>query len=119
MSSFVAAAPTSIFVPLLPCSPAALCVVTAAGAAPTLPSVLRHELRIAGELYIVVHAPTSLHSPKQQGDVALKAHVPNICFKCFMCFRGMLQVFFIDVAKVDRDVAYVAMAIYVCFKCMS
>jgi hypothetical protein len=30
----------------------------------------------------------------------------------------MLQVFRLDVAKVDRDVAYVAMAIHVCFKCM-
>jgi len=26
-------------------------------------------------------------------------------------------VFQVDVAKVDRDVAHVAMAIYVCFKC--
>ena len=26
-----------------------------------------------------------------------------------------MQVFYADVAKVDRDVAYVAMAIYVCF----
>jgi hypothetical protein len=41
-----------------------------------------------------------LHSqaPSQQGDVALKAHVANICFKCF---RGMLQVFRTGVAKVD------------------
>jgi hypothetical protein len=30
----------------------------------------------------------------------------------------MLHVFYIDVAKADRDVAYVAMAIHVCFKCM-
>jgi hypothetical protein len=30
----------------------------------------------------------------------------------------MLQVFYMDIAKVDKDVAYVAMAIYVCFKCM-
>ena len=43
----------------------------------------------------------------------------------FKCFRCMLQVFYIDVAKVDwdvvkvdRDVAHVAMAIHVCFKCM-
>jgi hypothetical protein len=27
-------------------------------------------------------------------------------------------VFYIDVAKVDRDVAHVAMAIHICFKCM-
>jgi hypothetical protein len=30
----------------------------------------------------------------------------------------MLQVLYIDVAKVDRDVAHVVMAIHVCFKCM-
>jgi hypothetical protein len=30
----------------------------------------------------------------------------------------MLQAFRLDVAKVDRDVAYVVMAIHVCFKCM-
>jgi hypothetical protein len=33
--------------------------------------------------------------PKQQKDVTLKAHVANICFKCF---KGMLQVFYIEVA---------------------
>jgi hypothetical protein len=27
-------------------------------------------------------------------------------------------VFYIDVVKVDRDVAHVAMAIHICFKCM-
>jgi hypothetical protein len=30
----------------------------------------------------------------------------------------MLQVFYIDVAKVDRGVAYLAIAIHVCLKCM-
>jgi hypothetical protein len=30
----------------------------------------------------------------------------------------MFQVFHTDVAKVDRDVADVVMAIYICFKCM-
>jgi hypothetical protein len=29
-----------------------------------------------------------------------------------------LQVFHFDVAKVDRDVAHIAMAIHVCCKCM-
>jgi hypothetical protein len=43
------------------------------------------------------------------------SHVVSICFRCF---RNMLQVFYMDVIKVDRDVAYVAMAIHVCFKCM-
>jgi hypothetical protein len=36
--------------------------------------------------------------------------------KCFRCFRGMLQVFQMDIAKVDRDVAYVAMVVHVCCK---
>jgi hypothetical protein len=30
----------------------------------------------------------------------------------------MLQVLYIDVAKVDRDVAHVVMTIHVCFECM-
>jgi hypothetical protein len=28
-------------------------------------------------------------------------------------FRGMLQVFYVDVTKLDRDVAYVAMVVHV------
>jgi hypothetical protein len=43
----------------------------------------------------------------------LQARVASVSFKCFIC---MLQVFHIDVAKVDRDVVYVAMAIHVCCK---
>ena len=42
----------------------------------------------------------------------------NVGFKCFRCFRGMLQVFYIDVAKVDRDVPYVVMVVHVCCKRM-
>jgi hypothetical protein len=29
----------------------------------------------------------------------------------------MLQVFYIDVEKVDQDVAHVEMAIHICFNC--
>jgi hypothetical protein len=43
-------------------------------------------------------------------------HVANVCFKCFRYFRGMLQTFYMNVAKVDRDVAYVAMVVHVCYK---
>jgi hypothetical protein len=46
----------------------------------------------------------------------LKTHVASVCFKCFRFFSGTLQVFHIDVAKVDRDVAYVAMVVHVCCK---
>jgi hypothetical protein len=59
-------------------------------------------------------ASTSLHSFKQQVDATLKAHVVSICFKCFRCFISMLQVFYMDVTKVDREVAYVIMVVHVC-----
>jgi hypothetical protein len=42
--------------------------------------------------------------------------VASVCCKCFRCFICMWQVFHVDVAKVDRDVAYVVMTIYVCYK---
>ena len=58
----------------------------------------------------------SLHSVEQQGDVALKAHVARVYFNCFRCFRGMLQVFHMDVAKIDHDVTHVAMVVHVCCK---
>ena len=29
-------------------------------------------------------------------------YVVNICFRCFSYFKGMLQLFLMDVAKVDR-----------------
>ena len=38
------------------------------------------------------------------------------CFKYFRCFRLVLQVFHLDVAKVDLVVTYVTMAIHICFK---
>jgi hypothetical protein len=46
----------------------------------------------------------------------LKAHFTSVCFKCFI---GMLQVFYTGVAKVDQDVAYVAMIIDVWCKVLS
>jgi hypothetical protein len=63
-------------------------------------------------------ASMSLHWSKQQVDATLKVHVEIVCLKCFRCFIDMLQVLYIDVVKVDRDVAQVVMAIHVCFKCM-
>jgi hypothetical protein len=42
--------------------------------------------------------------------------VVSVYFKCFRYCICMLQVFHMDVTKVDRDVAYVAMAIHVCCK---
>jgi hypothetical protein len=46
----------------------------------------------------------------------LKAYVASVCFKCCRCFRDMLQVLHMDVAKVDQNVAYVAMVVHVCCK---
>jgi hypothetical protein len=34
----------------------------------------------------------------------------------FQVFQHVLQMLYIDVAKVDWDVAYIVMAIHVCFK---
>jgi hypothetical protein len=31
----------------------------------------------------------------------LKEHVARVCFNYFRCFRGMVQVFHMDVAKID------------------
>jgi hypothetical protein len=59
-----------------------------------------------------------LHSSKQEGDIVLKAHVASACCKCFRYFRDMLQVFYMNIAKVDRDVAYVAMVVQVWHKCL-
>ena len=56
---------------------------------------------------------TSLHSSKHKVDATLKAHVAIVCFQCFRCFKCMLQVLYIDVAKLYRDVAHVVMAIHV------
>jgi hypothetical protein len=62
-----------------------------------------HELR-GIELHVGVELHNDeLNSSKQQGDMtlALKVHVTSICFKCFICFKGILQGFRMDIAKVD------------------
>jgi hypothetical protein len=45
-------------------------------------------------------------------------NVAHACFECFRCFVHMFQVLHADVAKVDQDVAYVAMIAHVCCKCL-
>jgi hypothetical protein len=47
---------------------------------------------------------------KQQGDVAMKEYVASLCFKCFRRFIGMLQVFYMDIAKVK-------LGCYICWNC--
>jgi hypothetical protein len=48
------------------------------------------------------------------GRTRIQCMLQSVHFKCFRCFRGMLQVFYKDVAKVNRDVAYVAMVVHCC-----
>jgi hypothetical protein len=43
----------------------------------------------------------SLRKPHGDGVSELWMNLWSICFKCFRCFIGMLQVFHMDVAKVD------------------
>jgi hypothetical protein len=65
---------------------------------------------------------------KVDRDVAHVAMMfSSVCFKCFICFRRMLQVFHLDVVKVNLDFAYTCMlqayvfsvsgVSYVCCKC--
>ena len=43
----------------------------------------------------------------------MKTHVASLCF---ICFIDMLQVFYVDIAKVDQDVANVASVSEACCK---
>jgi hypothetical protein len=43
-------------------------------------------------------------------------HVASLCFKCFQLFQMYVSNVSYDVAKVDRDVGYVAMVAHVCCK---
>jgi hypothetical protein len=54
---------------------------------------------------IELHTSTRIHSPKQQGDVPLKLHVSSVYFNVSNVSE-VLQVFYIDIAKVDRDLTY-------------
>jgi hypothetical protein len=54
----------------------------------------------------------------------LYTYVLSVCHKCFIYSRGLLQVFYLDVTKVDLDVAYTCMLqayvsnVFRCFVCM-
>jgi hypothetical protein len=52
-------------------------------------------------------------------DVACVAmvytYVSIVCSNCFICLRRMLQVFHLDIAKVDLNVAYICMVASLCF----
>jgi hypothetical protein len=45
-------------------------------------------------------------------------HVTSACFNRFRCFVVTFQVFHADIAKVDRDAAYVTIIVHVCCKCL-
>jgi hypothetical protein len=51
--------------------------------------------------------------------MAFFRHVSSLCFKCFSSFRCTFQLLRADVAKVDQDIAYVAMVAHVCCKRLS
>jgi hypothetical protein len=68
--------------------------------------------RVQHTIARIEHTPTGIHSPKQPGDVCAETAYFGLHFKCFKCLRGILQVFYIDLAKVVRDVAHVAMVFF-------
>ena len=47
---------------------------------------------------------------------SLYTYVSSACSKCFIWCRRMLLVFYLDVAKVDLDVAYVFAMDFNCFQ---
>jgi hypothetical protein len=44
-------------------------------------------------------------------------YVSSVCFKYFICSRHTLQVFYLDVVKLDLDVAYTCLLQAYVFKC--
>jgi uncharacterized CHY-type Zn-finger protein len=71
------------------------------------------------------HRSSPLGRSWPRGDAVLQVfldifrQVASLCLKYFSCFRCMFQLFHANVAKVDRDVAYVAMVVHVCCKRLS
>jgi hypothetical protein len=66
-----------------------------------------------GHRHAVVATSTASACRALPRHVVLQTCVANVCF---MCFKGMLQIFYIDVEDVDLDVAHVAMVIHICCK---
>jgi hypothetical protein len=60
---------------------------------------------------------TSLDSPKQQEDVALKAHVVSVCSKCFTCLIYILQVFHVMLHMLPWLYMYIASVLFQIFNC--
>jgi hypothetical protein len=55
-------------------------------------------------------------SPAIEASSLSRQHAYDILSSGFRDFISMLRVFHVDVAKVNRDVAYIAMAIHLCCK---
>jgi hypothetical protein len=63
---------------------------------------------------------------RHPGVITPIMYVSSVCSKCFICSKCTLQAFYLDVAKVDLDVAYTCMlqayvkcfsdVSYVCYK---
>jgi hypothetical protein len=82
---------------------------------PTKPDPMQRAMVV---VVVVVLVRRQLGAQRLESPGPVLPRVKSTCFKCFRCLVGMLQVFHADVVKVDRDVAYVAMIIHVCCKCM-
>jgi hypothetical protein len=93
--------------------PLALCAHHTLMLPHTCPLCAGAQFRVVGEPSGDLHAPTSLYLRSSKEMFKLKEHVTNICFECFRCFKNMLQVFYINVAKVNRDVT---ICVHVCCK---
>ena len=67
----------------------------------------------SGEL----HTPASLHFASNKEILRC---AENACckrmFQAFGCFRGTLQLFQMNIAKIDQNVTYVAMVVHECCK---
>ena len=93
--------------PLAPCS----------GRTPPTPSRSAHGLpgRAKGRCWWWLCSRATRSHPDDRNRPT-PPYVVNVCFKYFRCLRGMLQLFYMDVAKADRDVAHVASVSEVCCK---
>jgi hypothetical protein len=58
-------------------------------------------------LFQIYVANVSSRCFKSRPGVAYIAIAIYTCFKCFICFRRILQVFHLDVSKIDLEKAHV------------
>ena len=54
--------------------------------------------------------------PSSKQMLLLEANVASVCVRVFQMFQSYVASVSMDVAKVDREVSYVAMAVHVCCK---